>query len=74
MTSDPHGKGQELVENDKIFEKVISDFFYIPPFWNGSRQFSFFFFFCMDLMLNEKEDSKAKFDVPFMGRGGLEQK
>ena len=32
------------------------------------------FFFCMDLMLNEREDSKAQFDTTFMGRDGLEQK
>ena len=27
----------------------------------------------MDLMLNEREDSKAQFDTTFMGRDGLEQ-
>ena len=31
-------------------------------------------FFCMDLMLNAREDSKAQFDTTFMGRDGLEQK
>ena len=30
--------------------------------------------FCMDLMLNERKDSKAEFDIPSMGRDGLEQK
>ena len=25
-------------------------------------------------MLNEREDSKAKFDIPSMGKDGLEQK
>ena len=28
----------------------------------------------MDLMLNEREDLKAEFDIPSMGRNGLEQK
>ena len=30
--------------------------------------------FCMDLMLNERKDSKAEFDIPSMGSDGLEQK
>ena len=31
-------------------------------------------FLCVDLMLQEREDSKAQFDTTFMGRDGLEQK
>ena len=70
MTSDIHGKrAHELVENDKIFEKEKSDFIYIPPFGNGSRQL-----FCMDFMLNKRDNSKAYFDIPFTERGRLEQK
>ena len=47
MTSDIHGKRvNEHVENDQTFEKVKSDFINIPPF-------------CMDLMLNERDNSKA---------------
>ena len=72
MTSDINGKRvNELVENDQIFEKEKSDFIYILPFGNGLRQL-----FCMDLMLNQRDNFKAYFDIPFMGGGGgrLEQK
>ena len=66
MTSDINGKRvNELVENDQIFEKEKSDFIYILPFGNGLRQL-----FCMDLMLNHRDNSKAYFDIPFIVGGG----
>ena len=65
MTSDINGKrDNDLVENDQIFEQEKSDFIYILPFGSGLRQH-----FCMDLMLNQRDNSKAYFDIPFIGGG-----